>query len=91
MTVLVRAGANLIKSVLMNLLDNACKASEPEGHIEAQGHLNVKDDTDSEVKDHGVGIPEGVKRLPRRVYMVDKSRSRSQRRRLGPGFAAQRF
>ncbi len=28
------------QTVLMNLLDNAFKASEPEGHIEVHGHLD---------------------------------------------------
>ena len=75
---MVRAESNLIKSVLMNLLDNACKASEPEGLIEVYGHL-LEDGYRFEVKDHGVGIPkEEQNKITKAFYMVDKSRSRSR-------------
>lgn len=75
---MVMAEDNLIKSVLMNLLDNACKASEPEGLIEVYGHL-LEDGYCFEVKDHGVGIPkEEQKKITKAFYMVDKSRSRSR-------------
>ena len=75
---MVRAEANLIKSVLMNLLDNAFKASEADGLIEVYGHL-MKDGYCFEVKDHGVGIPkEELHKITKAFYMVDKSRSRSR-------------
>ena len=75
---MVRAEANLIKSVLMNLLDNAFKASEADGLIEVYGHL-MKDGYRFEVKDHGVGIPkEELHKITKAFYMVDKSRSRSR-------------
>ena len=75
---MVRAEANLIKSVLMNLLDNAFKASEADGLIEVYGHL-MKGGYRFEVKDHGVGIPkEELHKITKAFYMVDKSRSRSR-------------
>ena len=75
---MVRAEANLIKSVLVNLLDNACKASEPGSPIEVRGKLTERGYR-FEVKDMGVGIPrEEQKNITKAFYMVDKSRSRSK-------------
>lgn len=75
---MVRAEPNLIKSVLMNLMDNACKASEPGSIIEVNGYLS-KDGYRFEVRDHGVGIPkEEQHKITKAFYMVDKSRSRSR-------------
>ncbi len=74
----VWAEANLIKSVLINLLDNACKASESEGLIEVYGH-QLERGYRFEVKDHGMGIPkEEQHKITQAFYMVDKSRSRSR-------------
>ncbi len=78
----VRAEANLIKSVLLNLVDNAYKASSPPegenivievyGRQEEQGYFFA-------VKDYGMGIPkEELKKITEAFYMVDKSRSRSK-------------
>lgn len=75
---MVRAEANLIKSVLMNLLDNACKASEAGGLVEVNGCL-TEGGYRFEVRDHGVGIPqEEQAKITKAFYMVDKSRSRSR-------------
>lgn len=75
---IVQAEPNLIKSVLMNLIDNACKASEPGsavcvfGRQEKEGYRFL-------VIDQGIGIPkEEQKKITRPFYMVDKSRSRSR-------------
>lgn len=69
---------NLIKSVLLNLVDNALKASLPGGIVEVSGKL-LEDGYQFRVKDYGVGIPEEeVKRVTEAFYMVDKSRSRSK-------------
>lgn len=70
--------ADLIKTVLINLLDNACKASEPGSLIEVTG-----EDQESgyrfAVRDYGVGIPkEEQAKITKAFYMVDKSRSRSR-------------
>lgn len=73
----VLAEANLLKSVLLNLADNACKASEPGGIVEVLGE-NREEGYCFGVKDHGVGIPpEECRKITEAFYMVDKSRSRS--------------
>ncbi len=74
----VWAEPNLIKSVLMNLIDNACKASEPGSVILVRG-IRQKDGYRFLVKDSGVGIPkEEQEKITEAFYMVDKSRSRSK-------------
>ena len=66
-----------MKSVLLNLADNACKASEPGSTIEVFGEKR-KEGYLFGVKDEGVGIsPEDCRRITEAFYMVDKSRSRS--------------
>ena len=75
---LIRCDASLIKSVLINLLDNACKASEPGGPVEVYGYA-LSEGYRFSVKDHGVGIPEEeLHKITKAFYMVDKSRSRSR-------------
>lgn len=74
----VRAEADLIKTVLVNLLDNACKASEPGSSIEVTGEA-LEDGYSFAVRDHGLGIPrEELHNITKAFYMVDKSRSRSR-------------
>lgn len=70
--------SNLLKSVLINLVDNACKASEEGGKIEIIGRKSEKGYLFA-VKDYGVGIPkEECSKITGAFYMVDKSRSRSR-------------
>lgn len=74
----IRAEANLLKTVLINLIDNACKASESGGVIEVTGR---KTETGYRfaVKDYGVGIPkEEQRKITKAFYMVDKSRARNK-------------
>ena len=67
---------NLIKAVLLNLIDNACKASDNAGVVEVRGRL-MEEGYLFSVKDYGIGIDEKeVKRITEAFYMVDKSRSR---------------
>lgn len=74
----VYAEVNLIKSVLSNLVDNACKASQPGGVVEVSGRV-VEGGYEFWVQDYGVGIPEEeLQRVTEAFYMVDKSRSRSR-------------
>lgn len=74
----VMADASLIQTVLVNLLDNACKASEEGGRIEISGHKE-QGGYRFTVKDYGIGIPaEEVSKITQAFYMVDKSRSRSR-------------
>ena len=69
---------NLIKSVLINLIDNGCKASEPGSTIEVRGYQR-RDSYRFCVRDHGMGIPkEEQEKITQAFYMVDKSRSRSR-------------
>ncbi len=74
----VYAEANLLKSVLLNLVDNACKASSQGGLVEVFGR-RMEDAYAFQVKDYGVGIPEEeLMKVTEAFYMVDKSRSRSR-------------
>lgn len=69
---------NLLKSVLLNLMDNACKASSEGGVVKLSGR-RLENAYAFEVKDYGVGIPEEeLKKVTEAFYMVDKSRSRSR-------------
>lgn len=69
---------NLLKSVLLNLMDNACKASSQGGVVRLSGR-QLENGYAFEVKDYGVGIPEEeLKKVTEAFYMVDKSRSRSR-------------
>ncbi len=75
-TVLVER--DLIITVLINLLDNACKASETGSNIEVTGRKE-EEGYRFLVRDYGVGIAaEEVKKITKAFYMVDKSRSRSK-------------
>lgn len=82
--------ANLIKTVMVNLIDNACKASETSatgmdgvvsdttGVIEVTGRA-VEDGYRIAVRDYGIGIPEAEQhKIVKAFYMVDKSRARSK-------------
>lgn len=74
----VWAELNLIKTVLLNLVDNACKASESGGVIELYGEKKEEGYLFL-VKDYGTGIPEEeCKKIMEAFYMVDKSRARSK-------------
>ncbi len=59
-------------SLIMNLIDNAGKATEPGGVIELSAMGNTIC-----VRDYGRGIPgEELDKITQPFYMVDKSRSR---------------
>lgn len=76
----------LIKTLLINLVDNGIKASEGEGRI----NINGKKDKAGyifTVEDFGCGIPEAeLAKITEAFYMIDKSRSRS-RQGAGLGLA----
>ncbi len=75
---LVQADVSLIQTVLVNLLDNACKASEQGGRIEVTGREEPGGYRFT-VRDYGIGIPEKeLSKITQAFYMVDKSRSRSR-------------
>lgn len=67
---------DLIKTLLLNLIDNAVKAESK--HIRLSGTLKGGQYTIA-VTDDGRGIPENeLSRITEAFYMVDKSRSRKQ-------------
>ena len=73
---------DLMESLLVNLLDNAIKASEPGSVIELTARGNR-----ISVRDYGKGIPEEeIPKITEAFYMVDKSRSR-QAGGIGMGLA----
>lgn len=66
------------KQAVMNLIDNAIKYTQPEGHINVSAYIK-ENNAFIIVKDNGVGIPkEDISRVFERFYRVDKSRSRSE-------------
>ena len=63
---------DLMKSLLMNLIDNAAKASQTGQSIEITSFENV-----IEVRDHGHGIPrEDLEHVMEPFFVVDRSRSK---------------
>ena len=69
------ADADLMQSLLVNLVDNAGKAYDP-GDKDRAVRLTVRDGV-IEVRDGGRGIPaEAIGRIFEPFYMVDKSRSK---------------
>lgn len=71
---IIRTDGDLIREVLINLLDNAVKASHEGGKV----WLCWKDGILS-VRDEGIGIPaEDLEAVTEPFYMVDKSRSRKE-------------
>lgn len=65
---------DLLVSFLVNLIDNACKASEADGTILLMGSREGLF-----VQDEGRGIPkEELSKIAEPFYMVDKSRSRKE-------------
>ena len=69
---------DLMKTVLLNLLDNGRKAMEGEGTLYLLGRRE-EDGFALYVRDTGKGIPkEELSRITEAFYMVDKSRARQQ-------------
>ena len=63
---------DLLASLLINLVDNAGKASEPGGEIVLCAHGGI-----ISVSDHGRGIPKDeLDKITQPFYMVDKSRAK---------------
>ena len=68
----IQADPDLMLSVIINLLDNASKASDPGQRVFLSARENI-----IEVRDEGIGIPESeLARITEPFYMVDKSRSK---------------
>ena len=72
------AEPHLLKTLLYNLIDNSCKASEPGSRIVFEGR-RCEAGYRLSVTDNGKGIPpEDIGRVTEAFYMVDKSRAREQ-------------
>ena len=70
--------ADLIKSLLVNLLENARKALDGGGNIYIMSRM-LDDGCEMRILDNGPGIPpEALTHLTEAFYRVDKSRSRAQ-------------
>lgn len=68
----VKGDSDLLESLLINLIDNAAKASAPGSVVWLVGKKN-----EITVEDEGFGIPdEEIARVTEAFYMVDKARSR---------------
>ena len=75
---MIYAEPDLMKNVLLNLLDNGRKAIEGEGTLEVIG-TSEEQGYALEVRDNGKGMPkEEIERITEAFYMIDKSRARSQ-------------
>ncbi len=70
----VSGDEDLLLSVLINLVDNAAKASKPGGTVYVTAHGRFL-----EVADQGIGIPpEALPHVTEAFYMADPSRSKAQ-------------
>lgn len=70
------ADADLFLSLLINLIENAVKASEPGSVIEILAYIDTRKQKVIEVNDTGAGIaPEEIGKITEPFYMVDKFRS----------------
>lgn len=70
---------DLMKTVCINLLDNARKAIDGTGGRVILAGKNVRDGYEISVSDNGCGIPkEELSKISEAFYMVDKARSRGR-------------
>lgn len=74
----ILAEPELMKTVIMNLIDNARKAITGKGEIALTGRREEESYVIT-VRDNGKGIPQSqIDKITEAFYMVDKSRSREQ-------------
>ena len=74
----VRADADRIIQVLINLLGNALRSTPPGGTVQVRAKQQQQDTVTFHVADSGIGIaPEHLPHLFERFYRVDKARSRA--------------
>jgi heavy metal sensor kinase len=82
---LIRADESLVRRMLLNLLDNAIKYTQPGGSVSV--HVAHRDGVyDLSVTDSGSGIPADLhSRIFERFFRVDKARSRKEQDGSGAG------
>jgi K+-sensing histidine kinase KdpD len=74
----VQVEPDLMKTLLLNLMDNARKASSAGSAVELRGSRDGEHYTFT-MTDHGRGIPQAeLGKITEAFYMVDTSRSRAQ-------------
>lgn len=74
----VHAEPDLLQTMLLNLIDNAIKASKTGQEVTVSGARRA-DGYEITVRDEGAGIAQSeLNRITEAFYMVDKSRSRAQ-------------
>lgn len=70
---------DLLKTVFVNLIDNARKASKEGSFVDMKGFWNQEEVYEIQLKDYGCGIPEEeIHKICEAFYMIDKSRARKQ-------------
>lgn len=75
----VKADADLLEQILLNLIDNAVKYGKPGGKVEVRALRNGAEQVCVSITDDGPGIPpEATDRIFERFFRVDKARSRAQ-------------
>lgn len=78
---------DLITNLIINLLDNAIKASDKDSKIYLSIYRNIDLEVVIEIKDKGIGISKGdISKVFEAFYMVDKSRYRGNNN-IGMGLA----
>lgn len=80
---IIEGDRDLLKTVFINLIDNARKASKPGDEIRMRGIWDRESEETAmyeiQIQDDGCGIPEEeVNKICEAFYMVDKSRARKQ-------------
>ncbi|HBE80716.1 MAG TPA: PAS domain-containing sensor histidine kinase [Firmicutes bacterium] len=74
---IIHGDEDLLREVIINLLDNAIKYTPEDGSIQIGTH-ETSDGVVFYIKDNGLGVPkESLARLFERFYRVDKGRSRA--------------
>ncbi|MDQ6662020.1 MAG: HAMP domain-containing histidine kinase [Chloroflexota bacterium] len=82
----IRADADRLHQVLLNLVENALKFTPPPGKIELTARDENNDAVIIEVHDTGVGIPpEALPHVFDRFYRADSARTRTPQQRGGNG------
>lgn len=75
----VKADADLLEQILLNLIDNAVKYGKPGGKVEVRATRCGTDQICVSISDDGPGIPsEATDRIFERFFRLDKARSRAQ-------------